>query len=101
MSTSSTRRVTASFTTVEDATAYLTIEGGGKVDVFLSGISGSTILLEVRATSGATVRTHTSYTANTVAMVEFASEVQVRLRLSVDGGGTMAVALAVGQGKQR
>ena len=100
MSSSSTRRVASSFTTVEDATAYLRIEGGGKVDVFLSGISGSTILLEVK-TAGGTVRTHTSYTANTVTMVEFASDVQVRLRLSVDGGGTMAVELAVGTGKER
>ncbi len=101
MSTSSTRRVTGSFTTVQDATAYLRIEGGGKFDVSIAGISGSTILAEIRFPPGGSVRTLKSFTADTEEMLEVASDTDVRLRLSVDGGGTMTVELATRQGKQR
>ena len=101
MTTSSTRRVTGSFDTVEDATSYLRIEGGGKFDVSIAGISGSTIVAEIRVPPGGAARTLKSYTSDIEEMLEVASELDVRLRLTVDGGGTMTVELAVGQGKER
>ena len=101
MTTSSTRRVTGSFSNVEDATAWLAVEGGGFFDVSLSGTWGGVVTLERRTTAGATVIPVETYTANTERLGQFAGATQIRLRFSTDTSGTVAAELRVGQGKAR
>ncbi len=101
MSTSSTRRVTASFVDVEDATAWLLVEGGGLFDVSLSGTWAGVVSLERRTPPGGTALTVETYTANTERVGEFASNTEVRLRFSTDTSGTVVAELRVGHGKAR
>ncbi len=101
MSTSSTRRVTASFDTVNDETAWLTIEGGGKFDLSISGTWTGTITLNRRTPPSGTTLPVETYTANTERVGEFAGETQVQLFFTTDGSGTAVVELRVGQGKHR
>ena len=101
MSTSSTNRVTATFDTVEDATAWLTVEDGGFFDVSVSGSWAGVVTLERRTTSGSTVITVETYTANTERVGQFAGESQIRLRFSTDASGDGAFELRVGKGKSR
>ena len=76
MTTSSTRRVTVTAVDVEDATAYLRVEGGGKFDVSISGTYVGTVVLEYRTPPGGSARTRKTYTADT----EFEEMLEVEAR---------------------
>lgn len=101
MSTSSTRRVIGSFVDVEDATAWLTVEGGGLFDVSLSGTWAGVVTLERRTPPAGTAIAVETYTANTERLGQFAGDNQIRLRFSTDTSGTVVAELKVGHGKQR
>ena len=103
MTTSSTRRVTVTAVDVEDATAYLRIEGGGKFDVSISGTYAGTVVLEYRTPPAGNVRIRKTYTVDTEfeEMLEVGSEMDVRLRLSADTSGTSVLEISTRTGKQR
>ncbi len=103
MSTSSTRRVTVTAVDVEDATAYLRVEGGGKFDVSISGTYVGTVVLEYRTPPAGSARTRKTYTADTEfeEMLEVGSEMDIRLRLSADTSGTSVLVVSTRQGKER
>ncbi len=101
MSTSSTRRVTSSFDTVNNVTAWLKVEGGGKFDVSISATWTGTITLQRRTPPGGTVIDIETYTANTERVGEFAGDNEIRLFFTTDGSGTAEVELKVGHGKSR
>jgi hypothetical protein len=101
MSTSSTRRVASSFTDVNDATAWLSVEGGGKFDVSISGTWAGVVTLQRRTPPAGTAIDVETYTANTERLGEFASDTEIRLVFTTDTSGTVAAELRVGHGKQR
>ena len=101
MSSSSTRRVTASFTDVEDATAWLNVSGGGYFDMSLSGTWAGTVTLERRTPPGGTAIAVEAHTENAERIGHFAGDTDVRLRFSADTSGTVVAELRVGHGKAR
>lgn len=99
MTTSSITRVTASFTDVEDATAFLLVENGGFYDVSIQGTWAGVVTLECRTPPGGGVGAITTYTANVEEPKQFGSSKEVRLRFSTDTSGTVTAELSTRAGK--
>ncbi len=99
MSTSTIRRVTKTMVDQNDVTPWLPLELGGKFDVSVSNTWTGTVSLEYRARPGGTVIAIEAYTANTERVGELAGSVDVRLKFTTDGSGTVTAELRTGAGK--